>query len=270
MKNEQFIHDIRLLLSEQKPITPKYLSEYNRYHSKIKEQNVQIEYLRVEYNISKKLLEKKVASESDYLFQKNNLDKASRLLVYLQEEYRSSWQSEQTRLELENQTIGSNIKQLEKEKRQYAITAPSSGILVQVAGFQQGNFISPSQPLAYISVIDSLLAECYVSPLEIGFIYPGQEVFFQMDAFNYREWGLISGTVHEVINDVVTVENQTMFRVRCVLNESSLQLKNGYVGKIKKGMSLTGRFRLNQRSLFQLLFDKVDDWMNPKIVKNNC
>ncbi len=269
IENERFINDIQLLLSGQKPVGLKYMSEYNRYQSKVKEQNIQIDYLQNEYNIEKTLFEKGVNAKSDYLYQKNNLDKAIGVLAYLQEEYKTSWQSEQTRLELENQTIDSNIKQLEKEKRQYVITCPVSGTLIQVAGFQQGNFISPSQPLAYISVADSLLAECYVSPMDIGYIHPGQEVSFQMDAFDYREWGLISGMVDEVINDVISIENQPMFRVRCILNESSLKLKNGYEGNVKKGMTLTGRFKLNKRSLFQLLFDKVDDWMNPKIVKNN-
>jgi HlyD family secretion protein len=58
-----------------------------------------------------------------------------------------------------------------------------------------------------------------------------------------------------------------MFRVRCQLNTPCLQLKNGYQGCIQKGMSLTGRFQLTRRSLWQLMFDKIDDWMNPKIIK---
>jgi HlyD family secretion protein len=30
-------------------------------------------------------------------------------------------------------------------------------------------------------------------------------------------------------------------------------------------MSLTARFNVTERTLFQLLYDKVDDWLNPRI-----
>ena len=74
------------------------------------------------------------------------------------------------------------------------------------------------------------------------------------------------GKVKEVLSDVVLIEQKPMFRVRCSLNNSSLQLKNGYQGNIQKGLTFTARFHLNRRSLWQLLFDKVDNWLNPKLL----
>lgn len=43
-----------------------------------------------------------------------------------------------------------------------------------------------------------------------------------------------------------------------------MQLKSGYKTKVSKGMTLTARYIITRRSLFELLFDKVDDWLNPK------
>ena len=40
---------------------------------------------------------------------------------------------------------------------------------------------------------------------------------------------------------------------------------NSYKGKIGKGMTLTARFYLLDRTLWQLLFDRVDDWFNPNL-----
>lgn len=40
-----------------------------------------------------------------------------------------------------------------------------------------------------------------------------------------------------------------------------------YTG-VKKGMTLTGRFMITKRSLLQLLYDKTDNWLNPKITEN--
>jgi HlyD family secretion protein len=267
-QNDRFIDDIaRLLKGVNKPQSSKYIAEYNRYRSKINDQKIQIDFLKKDYETTQLLYEKNVVSKFDYLTLKNNLEKAESLWVNLKEEFHTSWQGEQTNLEIENQTLLSNIRQLEKEKRNYVITAPVSGTLVQVSGFQSGNFIGPNQAIAYISAADSLLAECYISPSDIGFIHEGQNVVFQFDTFDYREWGLIEGKVTGVLKDIVTLSDRPMFRVRCKLNTNCLQLKNGYTGCIQKGMTLTGRFQLTRRSLWQLMFDKVDDWMNPKIIK---
>ena len=268
-ENLSFRKDIAVLIDQPRALTlstPKYQSEYHRYRSNLSELDVQISYLKREYETAKTLYQNKSVSEFEYLQHKNTFEKAQSQRNSLQKEYLAAWQAEETRLSLENQILESNVKRLETEKRQYVITAPVAGNLVQVAGFQTGNFIAPNQPLAYISASDSLLAECYISPVDIGYIYKGQEVKFQLDAFDYRQWGLIEGRVEEILEDVVAVEGQPIFRVRCVLNTNCLELKNGYKGCVKKGLSFTARFTLNRRSLGQLLFDKIDNWVNPKII----
>jgi HlyD family secretion protein len=45
-------------------------------------------------------------------------------------------------------------------------------------------------------------------------------------------------------------------------------LKNGVEGKIIKGMTLTGNFFLVKRRIMDLLFDRVDDWINPNKLKS--
>jgi HlyD family secretion protein len=56
-----------------------------------------------------------------------------------------------------------------------------------------------------------------------------------------------------------------MFKVKCTFKSPTLMLKNGVKGQLKKGMSLQARFILTRRSLFQLLFDRTDDWINPEL-----
>ena len=90
----------------------------------------------------------------------------------------------------------------------------------------------------------------------------------QVDTYNYQQWGLLEGKVAEVLPDIVEINNMPCFRVRCVMNSNYLELPNGYKGYMKKGMTVTGRFFLTKRSLLQLLFDKIDDWMNPKIISH--
>ena len=269
-ENDLFISDIACLLSAKynQLLTPKYRGEYYRYQAKLNEQQISVNYLRKELATQKSLAEQKVISNFDYLQSKNNYEKANEQLKALEQDYQSNWVAEQTTLNQQNNELASSIKQVEKEKQQYVILAPMSGVLVQVAGFQKGNFISPGQNLAYISTNNVLLAECYIAPSDIGYIRQNQSVTFQFDAFNYRDWGMMHGKVSQMLNDVVVIDQKPMFRVRCALDKNSLQLKNGYQGNIQKGLTFTARFKLNRRSLWQLLFDKVDDWLNPKILAN--
>lgn len=270
-ETDLFIADITALLNREYGgiSSAKYRGEYQQYRAKIKELQTSVNYLKRELNTQKILSDKKVISEFEYLQSQNNFEKANEQLRTFQEEYRNKWTSERTTLELQRKEFQSSILQIEKEKRQYTIVAPTSGTLIQVAGFQKGNFIAPGQTLAYISTRDSLLAECYISPTDIGYIRNNQKVTLQFDAFNYNDWGMIEGSVREILHDITMVNDQPMFRVRCHFSKKSLKLKNGYEGNIQKGLTFTARFQLTERSLWQLLFDKIDNWLNPKLLTSN-
>lgn len=75
------------------------------------------------------------------------------------------------------------------------------------------------------------------------------------------------GEIAEVFNDVMIVQTEQgglpYFKVLCSLNTKYLKLKNGYKGLLKRGMTVSVRFKITDRTLFQLLYDKLDDWMNP-------
>ena len=77
------------------------------------------------------------------------------------------------------------------------IIAPITGTITQYKGVRLGNFLSQGQAVATISSEQNLIAECLVSPKDIGFIYPSQNVRFQIDTYNYNQWGLLNGSVKE-------------------------------------------------------------------------
>jgi HlyD family secretion protein len=264
-ENTAFISDISALLETKSAglKTPKYINEYNYYQTSFEESKTKVNYLENEFSVTEELYNKKVTSESEYLQYKNNYETALRQLENLKEQFRNRWQAERTNFEIEIRELQSNIRQLEEEKTKYILKAPATGSIIEFTGVQPGNFIAPGQIIAQISVDNDLLVECYVSPADIGFIKKHQEVSFQMDAFNYNQWGMAHGSVLEISDDVTVMNDEPVFKIRCSLDEKYLKLKNGYMGNLKKGMTLNGRFRLTDRTLWQLLFDKVDNWLNP-------
>ena len=123
--------------------------------------------------------------------------------------------------------------------------------------------INAGKLLAEISPDGNLIAECYVSPIDIGLINSNNIVKFQMDAFNYNQWGLATGKIIEIGNDIEIINNNPIFKIRCKIDQKYLTLKNNFKGNLKKGMTFNARFKLTERTLFELLYDKIDDWLNP-------
>ena len=185
----------------------------------------------------------------------------------IREQQLAQWQAQKREVERQIRSLRAEVQRIDQEQKNYIITAPISGRLVNFSGIQKGNFIIQGQNIGEISPEESLVAECLVSPKDIGFIKQGQKVKFQVDTYNYNQWGLLEGKVKEIEQNI-TINQQTgeaYFRVLCTMDKNFLQLKNGYKGQIGKGMTLTARFHLTDRTLWQLLFDRVDDWFNPNL-----
>lgn len=214
------------------------------------------------------LYQKKVVTLAEYEEHKFNLEQRTSELEMVAKRYKTQWQTEAKQYRQELSELHNHEAQLKEQKSLYQLVSPINGFIQNPTGLQVGSFVQANQKICEISPDSSLIAFCYVKPSDIGLIKKGQLVRFQIDAFNYNQWGILTGKVIDIAEDI-TQQNQIMyFKVKCKLDRQYLQLKNGYKGNIKKGMSLTANFTIAKRSLFQLLYDKVDDWMNPSIISN--
>ena len=92
---------------------------------------------------------------------------------------------------------------MQEEKESYVIKASVTGTIQQLTGKYVGSSIQVGENLGVISPDSNLLVECYVSPQDIGFLNKDMKANFQINAFNYNEWGLASGKVLNIANDFV-------------------------------------------------------------------
>jgi HlyD family secretion protein len=261
------LRDLHLLLSDNDPLLTSALirQEFVGFRAKLDEQLVKMSQTEKEYQLAAKLFERSVIPRMEYEQKRNNLDYETSRYNNIGEQQKLIWQTRFTELRLKIEELKSHIEQLQRETKQYILTAPVSGTITAYSGIKTGNFIVPNQQIACISPDDELLVECFVSPADIGFIHTDMKVTFQFHSFNYNQWGTGSGRVTQISANVININDLPFFKVRCSLEQKSLLLKNGYKGYLKKGMTLTGRFMLIRRSLFQLLYDKTDSWLNPKM-----
>ncbi|WP_244562520.1 HlyD family secretion protein [Ensifer aridi] len=175
----------------------------------------------------------------------------------------AEWNQQLFDTNLRLKELTATLHQLENERDLNRIRTPVSGALEEFSGLAPGSYVQAGQTVAWVSPNGELVAEIYVSPNDIGFVWPGQSVRLQVDAFNYNQWGVIDATVLDVAQDFTLHDRNPVFKVRCALSRSHLALKNGAIGHLKKGMTFRARFLLANRTLLQLLYDGADDWLNP-------
>jgi membrane fusion protein, peptide pheromone/bacteriocin exporter len=162
--------------------------------------------------------------------------------------------------QLESQT---KLTLLEQQVQNYTIYAPCSGVLSQPSGIKVGSYIMAGQQLTSISIQDTLIAEVYIPAQKIGYIQKNMNAKIFIDAFNFHEWGYINGTVKDILSEIKVVQKMPVLIAQVSLEGKVLYLKNGYMGKLRKGMTISTHFKLKKRSLLALLYDKAENWLDP-------
>jgi len=231
--------------------------------------NLQIVFsARTIYNRDRNLFAQRVVAQEELERSRAEHDRAMATLSTLYNEQMNQWHTEQQRYLNEQLELQSRINQIEIQKQELIVIASVSGIVQQLQGLRIGSFISEGEILMEISPEGNLYAESFVSPRDIGLIRIGQRAMLQIDAFNHNQWGMLPAEVIDIAHDINMQDGMQMpfFRVLALPERDYMMLRNGYKAELKRGMTFSIRFVVTRRTLFQLLFDRIDDWLNPNIV----
>lgn len=224
-----------------------------------------------DFERNKSLFEKKVISAEEFEKYQYEYEQTKNELATLIDNQLSQWQTEKNTYSNSYQEMLSMMQQEIVDKDLYVVTSPVNGTLDQFRGIYKGTTLQAGTSIAVISPDSTLYFDVFVSPRNIGYIHVGMPVNIQVETFNYNEWGTIGGQVLEISSDFFTDSSSggTYYKVKCNMEQDFLVRKNGAKGKLKKGMNVTCHFVLTQRSLFDLLYQKMDDWANPSQYTTN-
>lgn len=251
--------------------SPVYKQDVLYYVSQWNEADAKRKQAKAAYERSKKLYEADVIPlaefepvELEYIQSENAIQK---LTGY----QKRQWQSDLINYETELRDIETQIEQIGIQNAETVICSPVTGTIQQVQALFEGSYVQAGQQVVEISPDGDLIAECYIMPKDIGYMRTGMTGRVLVSAFNYNEWGFLNGTVEEIFDDVTVSADgaQTFYKIYCSLDSDHLSLKNGYDGYIKKGMVVNANFKVVSRTIFQLLYDKVDNWLNPNITDSD-
>lgn len=270
-ENKQYINDLKGLTRSRiiTPNTQLIKAMYDQYIQKLDELEMNIKFVKNEYERTEKLYKQEVIASVEWMEKKYQLEKNIEAKNNFHKLSINEWQRQITDYAISNKKYQNEIDGLQKDIMNYFILAPGSGYVVGLSGIRQGSYVHIGQNIAGISPDDSLTVETFVQPKDIGYLVPGMSAIYQVEAFNYNQWGFATGNITSFSNEVHIIENHPFFKVRCKINEKHLTLKNGYKGELKKGLTATVRFVITKRTLAQLLFDKTQNWLNPNVKNPN-
>lgn len=265
--NETLSHaeDIKNLCSN--PVVPPQTVKFRRIYEEFLDQ---LEYLELRHKREKTELERHKGLYSgglistkeyeDLIFSENRSKKE--VEVYRSRTF-AEWQLEQNRHIERIRELESGINKAREKIRLTTIYAPETGNLVEFSGILEGSVIEAGSVIGILSPDSDLIGEFYIPSRNMAFLRTGQEVQLHLDAFNAREWGVVRGSVTDISNDFLLMNEQPVYRVKCKLDGTEMRLRNGYSAQLRKGMTFNARCMVAKRTLFQLLTDKVSNWLMP-------
>ena len=268
----RYLHDLQMLtMSANAPADKSaalqssvYKEQLNRHLSLRREKAGQLDKTKHDLQINSQLATEKIISPKEFYDIQHLHEQASDSYHSFLLEQRTSWQQDLAKYRISIEQLETQRKQVLAEASLLGIRAATSGSIQGLNDIYAGSYLQANQLVCIISPENGLMGECFVKSRDIGLLQKGQVARYQFSAFNYNYFGEMTGRVISIDKDFSIVNNTAVIKLRCSFDSSTLHLKNGYTGKLQKGLDFQANFFIARRSLWQLLFDKIDDWLNPR------
>lgn len=265
---ENMLADLDVLATGKIPTNFKSLvclQEYHYYCTLINDLQKKKELNQTVYLREKQLYEKGASSLVEFERCEFDYAQCELELESLKRKQLSQWQSDRLNFQTELNKVLTQIEQISIQDDESVVCAMTQGSVHRILNVKECSYVIAGQQIMEISPDGKLLAECYVASKDIGLVRIGLPVRLRVDAFDYTQWGILSGKVQEIAKDLTVSEQGSYYKVLCSLDNETLSLKNGFTGVVKKGMTINARIVVNRRTIFQQLYDKIDDWINPTV-----
>ena len=246
--------------------TGQYISEYQKFDTDCRNANLKVDHTEREMNRNKQLLAIKVVAARDFEESSYQANAARVERETLNHQTLARWQTDRVQKEHELEQLESEALQLADERNLYSIKAPLDGAVVGLEGVVEGSYVQSGQRIGDISPTSDFVVDVSVPPKDIGRIFVGQPVNIQVDAYPYTIWGLLPGRTITISADYVQEsESNGAFKVIVHPDRDYLRTRGGLTGSLKKGMTANARFFVARRSLWELVYQSMDDLFNPAL-----
>lgn len=225
--------------------------EYNLYLARKKQFERQEASLQKELNMMRPLVKDGAVSEVEVL-------KLDRNLNELRDDYCTGARKELNDLLAEISRLQESNQVLRDKLNRTNITSPLKGVIKQVMVNTIGGVIKPGMDvLEIVPLDDSLLVEARITPADIAFIHPGQEVMVKITAYDFSIYGGLVGHIENISADTINDDNnQSYYKIR-VRTEKSKFGNDGNPLPIIPGMSASVDILTGKKTILHYLLKPV-------------
>jgi membrane fusion protein, peptide pheromone/bacteriocin exporter len=250
--------------------TARYISEYQKFDTDCTNANLKVDRTDREMNRNKRLLANKVVAARDFEESSYQANEARVEREALNQQTLARWQADRVQKQTDLEHLETEARQLAEERNLYSVIAPLDGTVIGFEGVVEGSYVQSGQRIGDISPASDFVIDVSVPPKDIGRIFKGQSVNIQIDAYPYTIWGLLPGQVMRISADYVQEsERNGAFQVIVHPDRDYLRTREGLTGSLKKGMTASARFFVARRSLWELVYESMDNLFNPAL-KNDA
>lgn len=261
---EEYMFDLDLLIHNifENFKSHKYKSEYNAYQSVIKEKENQKILITKELERARSLYRDLLISQKEFEDIEHKFASINNSINSYITSQIVKWADELEYYRNELHTLMQRLNNLNEILYMSVIKAPVNGIIHEMKGVTTGSYLYQHQRIGGISPDTGYFAEILIHPSDIDWIHPGIKGRILLDAYNSNYWEALSTECVFISDEITVYKDQPFFTARCSVNRHHPIIRNGHTGLIKKGMTLTVQFIITERSLLQLITDKISKWIS--------
>jgi hemolysin D len=157
--------------------------------------------------------------------------------------------------------IDSEISTAKQELKYQTIPAPVGGLIFDLEAY--AGYVPPAgqaaEPVLKIVPEENLIAEVFIKPEDIGFVYEGMTTDVRITAFPFGEFGDVKGKVLFIGKDALEPDQTydfPRFPAKVSLDQQFITIR-GEDKKLQSGMAVQANIRVKEnRTVMMLLFDQ--------------
>jgi len=211
-----------------------------------------------ELAMTKPLLKTGDVSQTDILRLQRQVAELKSQVTNKRNKYFQDAQAELGKAQEDLAGVQQNMAQRKSQLELTELRAPVHGVVKNVRITTLGGVIRPGEEVMQIVPLeDDLVIQAKVSPADIAFLKPGQDVRVKIDAYDYTVYGELSGKLTYISADTLSEDlrqgEQPYYRAQVRTTGRQFSGRPHEKLEIQPGMTATIEVKTGQRTVFQYL-----------------
>ena len=218
---------------------------------------------REELHMTETLLKDGDVSQLEALRARRQVTELEGRLAASRNKYRQDASAEAAKIEEDLASVNSKLAERKDVLEHTALSAPVDGVVKYLKVTTIGGVLRAGDELMQIAPSDEdLIIEAKVNPSDVGQLRVGLPVSVKVDAFDYSDYGMLSGVLVYISPDTLSEQGpggqtQTYYRAKIHLPHNQARNPKARDIVVKPGMTVSLDIRTGTRSVLNYLVKPV-------------